>query len=153
MALHRARVAKDIAMLQAAAPNILTVINESETKYTTLYVTIKGPEDSLYEGGKFTLCCILPHEYPIKSPSIAFRTKVWHPNIEHKSGAICLDVLRDRWTPIISLKDVFEMYIPQLLQYPEPSDPFNGAAASMMSTDLDAYKTYVRNYVVEHATK
>lgn len=150
MTLHASRVARDIRMLQGA-PDIVTVVDEAEKKYTTLLVTITGPKDSLYEGGTYTLCCVLPLEYPIKSPSIAFRTKIWHPNVEPKSGAICLDVLRDRWTPIITLKDVFELYIPQLLQYPEPSDPFNSQAAAMMSTNLEDYNAYVRDYVSKHA--
>lgn len=150
--LHASRVAKDLKALQAAAPDILTVVDESEKKYTTLLVTIRGPKDSLYEGGVFTICCQLPHEYPIKSPSVAFRTKVWHPNIEPDSGAICLDVLRNRWTPVISLRDVFEVYLPQLLQYPEPSDPFNTGAAEMMSADIESYNAYVRDYVRRHAS-
>lgn len=150
MALHAVRVAKDISMLQAA-PDIVTVIDESEVKYKTMYVTIQGPRDSLYEGGLFTLCCVLPLDYPIKSPSVAFKTKIWHPNIEPKSGAICLDVLRDRWTPVISLRDVFETYVPQLLQYPEPSDPFNAQAAAMMKEDSAEYETFVREHVRSHA--
>lgn len=148
-AVARARVAKDIQMLQAST-TMEVEVDPEEVKYPTIYVTIPGPVGSLYEGARYKLCCVLTSEYPIKSPSIAFKTRIWHPNVEPRSGAICLDVLRDRWTPVISLHDVFDLYIPQLLQYPEPSDPFNAQAAAMMKEDETEYASYVREYVRTH---
>ena len=140
--MHRGRILKDLKDLRAAAPLITTVSDETE-KYPTFYITIHGPADSLYAGGIYTLCCILPEEFPMKSPSVAFKTKIWHPNIEPRSGSICLDVLRDAWSPLISLRDIFETYIPQLLLYPEPTDPFNISAATQLQKNAEEYNTYV----------
>ena len=150
MRSHGARILRDLKALQAAEPDILTVVDETE-KYPTFYVTIKGPVDSLYAGGTFTLCCILPEEFPMKSPSVAFKTKIWHPNIEHRSGSICLDVLRDAWSPLISLRDIFETYIPQLLLYPEPTDPFNIVAATHLQKNTEEYNDYVRAHTLRYA--
>ena len=148
--MYRARVARDLRGLQAAAPDITATVDETE-KYVTIYVTIKGPADSLYAGGSFTLCCVLPDEFPMKSPSVAFRTKIWHPNIEPRSGSICLDVLREAWSPSTALRDVFETYLPQLLLYPEPTDPFNLAAATQLQTSPEEYNAYVREHTLQHA--
>ena len=29
-----------------------------------------------------------------------FETKLWHPNVSSQTGAICLDILKDKWTGV-----------------------------------------------------
>lgn len=41
-----------------------------------------------------------------------FITKVYHPNISSASGAICLDILKDAWSPV-SDDEVTESDVPQ----------------------------------------
>lgn len=41
------------------------------------------------------------------------------------------------------LKNVFEVFLPQLLLYPNPTDPLNGDAANLMMTDKDKYEQTV----------
>ena len=145
------RIARDLKQLQTSTQILRTVVDETEA-YPTFYVTIRGPSSSVYEGGEFTLCCILPKEFPMKSPSVAFTTKIWHPNVEQASGSICLNVLGDSWSPLITLGSVFEEYIPQLLLNPEPKDPFNADAAAMMQRDAEAYNTFARAYTLKYAS-
>ena len=42
------------------------------------------------------------------------------------------------------LVNVFEVFLPQLLLYPNPSDPLNGEAAAMMMRDKAKYEEHVR---------
>lgn len=40
--------------------------------------------------------------------------------------------------------NIFEVFLPQLLAYPNPSDPLNGEAAALMMRDLKAYEAKVK---------
>ena len=93
----------------------------------------------------------LPDQYPYKSPSIGFRTRIFHPNIDEKSGSICLDVLNQTWTPMFELQHVFDVFLPQLLLYPNAKDPLNGLAAQLFLSEPEKYKARVRDYVKKYA--
>lgn len=51
-----------------------------------------------------------------------FVTKVWHPNVSSANGAICLDILKDQWSPALTLKTAL-LSLQALLSSPEPADP------------------------------
>ena len=67
---------------------------------------IRGPEDSPYEKGTFTLDVMIPTRYPIEPPKIRFVTPIFHPNIDN-AGRICLDSLKmppkGAWVPSLNI--------------------------------------------------
>ena len=67
--------------------------------------TILGPRDSPYEGGVFVLSIQIPRDYPFKPPKFAFKTQIYHPNI-NSQGSICLDILRSQWSPALTVGKV-----------------------------------------------
>ena len=117
-------MAADIARLRMAG-----IHTDCDGDLNRFYVYIKGPEDTPYSGKTLRLRVLIPPEYPFKSPSVAFVTRIWHPNVCPSSGAICLDVLNQTWTPLYGLANVFEQFVPQLLRYPNADDPLNPEAA------------------------
>ena len=63
--------------------------------------------DSPYSGGVFFLAIHFPTDYPFKPPKVNFTTRIYHPNI-NSNGSICLDILRDQWSPALTIsKGVF----------------------------------------------
>lgn len=50
------------------------------------------------------------------------------------------------------LINIFEIFMPQLLRYPNPADPLNGEAAALLMRDPKAYAKKVETYVQRYAT-
>ncbi|RZB59417.1 ubiquitin-conjugating enzyme E2 5-like isoform X2 [Glycine soja] len=115
------------------------------------YVHFHGPNESPYHGGVWKVRVELPDAYPYKSPSIGFINKIYHPNVDEMSGSVCLDVINQTWSPMFDLVNVFEVFLPQLLLYPNPSDPLNGEAAALMMRDRATYEQRVKGGTLERA--
>ena len=49
------------------------------------------------------------------------------------------------------LVNVFEVFLPQLLLYPNPSDPLNGEAAALLMRDRPAYEQKVKECCEKYA--
>ncbi|KAH8921901.1 UBC-like protein, partial [Atractiella rhizophila] len=88
-----------------------------------------------------------------RSPSIGFMNKIFHPNIDELSGSVCLDVINQTWSPMFDMINIFEVFLPQLLRYPNPSDPLNGEAAALLMREPKRYDEKVKDYVQRFATK
>ena len=97
---------------------------------------LRGPPGTPYEGGTFRVDIKLCGQYPFSPPQMRFKTKVWHPNVSSQSGAICLDILKDAWSPALSLKTAL-LSLQALLCSPEPNDPQDAVVARQW-TELHA---------------
>ena len=50
------------------------------------------------------------------------------------------------------LVNIFSIFLPQLLLYPNPKDPLNSEAARLLLNDEKAYNLKVTEYVQKYAT-
>ncbi|RKP09616.1 ubiquitin-conjugating enzyme/RWD-like protein [Thamnocephalis sphaerospora] len=108
--------------------------------------TMRGPEGSPYEGGRFHLTIQVPSNYPLQPPKIEFVTRVCHPNVRFATGEICLDILKTAWSPAWTLRSTC-LAIALLLNHPEPSSPLNVDAANLLRCgDQLGYESLVRMY-------
>ena len=62
----------------------------------------------------------------------------------HSSGSVCLDVINQTWSPMFDMINIFEVFLPQLLRYPNPTDPLNGEAAALLMRDSKNYEVKVK---------
>ncbi len=60
------------------------------------------------------------------------------------SGSVCLDVINQTWSPMFDMINIFEVFLPQLLRYPNAADPLNGEAAALFMRDAKIYEAKVK---------
>jgi hypothetical protein len=81
-----------------------------------------------------------------------FVNRMFHPNVDETAGSVCLDVINQTWSPMFDLVNIFEVFLPQLLLYPNPADPLNGEAAALLLREPAAYNARVKELVARYAT-
>ncbi|KAH0826598.1 ubiquitin-conjugating enzyme E2 [Lanmaoa asiatica] len=127
--------------------------------------TIMGPGDSPYAGGVFFLSITFPTDYPFKPPKVSFTTKIYHPNI-NANGSICLDILRDQWSPALTISKgwllapyrisriisfLVLLSICSMLTDPNPDDPLVHDIAHLYKTDRPRYEATAREWTRKYA--
>ena len=112
--------------------------------------TIMGPPDSPYTGGVFFLLINFPTDYPFKPPKVKFLTKIYHPNINDQGG-ICLDILKDQWSPALTISKVL-LSICSLLTDPNPDDPLVTHIATQYKTKREEYNAEAASWTRKYAT-
>lgn len=140
--------------------------------------TIMGPEDSPYAGGVFFLDIHFPADYPFKvrpfwstaiksvalyfwsvivcltllfaqPPKVHFTTRIYHCNI-NSNGGICLDILKDQWSPALTISKVL-LSICSLLTDPNPDDPLVPDIAQLLKTDRARHDSTAREWTSKYA--
>ena len=122
-------------------------------------ITIPGPVDSPFEGGKFKIKIEIPDDYPNNPPKCRFLTKVFHPNINFKEGNICANFLKKAegatdlyasWTNKKTICDVIVLLY-GLLKKPNQDSPLNTNAHDLFEKDKNRYEQLAKSFTNKFA--
>lgn len=92
----------------------------------------------------------MPANYPAEPPKATFKTKIFHPNIDDRSGDVCVGTLKRDWKPTLTLKDVLQT-IRCLLIQPNPTSSLNEEAGRLLLEEYGEYARYARLITGVHA--
>ncbi|KAJ3153950.1 hypothetical protein HDU89_008817 [Geranomyces variabilis] len=143
------RIEREIRQVRQDSSANLTV-EVVDDNLCHLLGTLQGPANSPYAGGTFQLDIVLPTTYPFVPPKMRFITPVYHPNVSSVTGAICLDILKDEWTPVLTLKTVM-ISLQSLLCDPVPDNPQDAEVASHYMRDRKGFDQTARQWTEIHA--
>ena len=112
--------------------------------------TIVGPQDSPYAGGIFFLDITFPADYPFKPPKVTFKTRIYHCNV-NSQGNICLDILKDQWSPALTVSKVL-LSICSLLTDANPDAPLVGNIASQYRENREEHDRTAQEWTRRYAS-
>ncbi|XP_076458448.1 ubiquitin-conjugating enzyme E2-24 kDa-like isoform X2 [Babylonia areolata] len=142
------------ALPKAKVPKTMsTSLKSAGPKGDNLYEwasTILGPSGSVYEGGVFFLDISFSPEYPFKPPKVTFKTRIYHCNI-NSQGAICLDILKENWSPALTISKVL-LSVCSLLTDCNPADPLVSSIATQYVNNRQEHDRVARTWTRRYAT-
>mmetsp|Transcript_4578 Transcript_4578/g.6850 ORF Transcript_4578/g.6850 Transcript_4578/m.6850 type:complete len:190 (+) Transcript_4578:40-609(+) len=149
-AASKKRIRKELADVISDPPHNCSAGPKDKKNIYEWYSTIMGPEGTPYAGGVFYLNITFPPEYPFKPPKVQFRTRIYHCNID-RNGYICLDILKDNWSPALTISKVL-LSITALLTDANPRDPLDAKIAQEYTRNREEHDKMAREWTRRYAT-
>lgn len=143
------RLNKELNDIMQRPPNGFTAGLANKDNYYEWAVTMIGPTGTPYEGAIFFLKMVFPYNYPFAPPKITFTTPIYHCNIS-SNGSICLDILKDNWSPTLTCDKVF-LSIASLLTEPNPNDPLVPDIAKLFRSDRKEHDRLARQHTIQYS--
>eukprot|EP01023_Acetabularia_acetabulum_P021614 TRINITY_DN2137_c0_g1_i1.p1 TRINITY_DN2137_c0_g1~~TRINITY_DN2137_c0_g1_i1.p1 ORF type:complete len:274 (+),score=11.06 TRINITY_DN2137_c0_g1_i1:1-822(+) len=137
------RIMQDLKRIQRSPPPGISAGPVSEHNIMKWDAIILGPKNTIYEGGAYKLSITFTDMYPNQPPTFKFKQKIFHPNIDLNSGAICMDILGSKWRPVLDIAIVLTT-IQALLSDPNVDSPMNSEAAQLYKKNRIQYMARVR---------
>ena len=131
-----------------------TLIWEGEDMFTFKAV-LKGPANTPYQGGEFTLKIKYPLEYPFKPPKILYAVPVFHPDIE-KNGYAYISLIEDDWNPSIMIDKIlaaFNQHLATVIYDDADKDwcGYNIEAFNLWRDNREEFKRIARDNTFKYA--
>ncbi|ETW16213.1 hypothetical protein PFBG_05161 [Plasmodium falciparum 7G8] len=101
--LSKRRLEKERLELLSQKENTIKLLQEHADKWI---IQITGAENTLYSNETFQMQFKFTEKYPIESPEVIFLGQPpIHPHI-YSNGHICLSILYDHWSPVLSVNSI-----------------------------------------------
>ncbi|KAK8923831.1 putative ubiquitin-conjugating enzyme E2 37 [Platanthera zijinensis] len=152
------RMQKEIKLLVSDPPPgvsfpFLSDEDNTFSNLTTIEARLRGPEDTIYCEGLFTLKIQIPERYPFQPPNVCFVTPIYHPNIDN-GGRICLDILnlppKGAWQPSLNISTVLTS-VGLLLSDPNPDDGLMAEASREYKYNKKVFDEKARYWTQRYA--
>ncbi|KAJ5915623.1 Ubiquitin-conjugating enzyme E2 [Penicillium verhagenii] len=155
MVFHLRRLAADHAALHSNLPPYYLLQPDdghfaAADDLSQVTIMLTGPTGTPYSQGLWRLQLKIPEDYPNSPPKATFRTRIWHPNVEEMTGAVCVDTLKRDWQSKLTLRDVL-ITISCLLINPNPDSALNSTAGNLLQEDYDIFAHQARLMTSIHA--
>ncbi|SMN20387.1 similar to Saccharomyces cerevisiae YLR306W UBC12 Enzyme that mediates the conjugation of Rub1p, a ubiquitin-like protein, to other proteins [Maudiozyma saulgeensis] len=140
----RIRLQRDLETLDLPPCVELQIINPVNGMNEHPLIQLKiTPDENMYKDGHFLFNIEFGDNYPIEAPKVKCLNKIYHPNI-NVSGNICLNILREDWSPALDLQTVVIGLLFLFLE-PNPKDPLNKIAADQLISNKELFIQKVRS--------
>jgi len=141
------RVAREVRDLHKNPPEGIRLVVDSETGVPAslgeVTAEIQGPTGTPYEKKYFQLKLVLSSDFPASPPRGYFTTKIYHPNVDNSTGAICVNTLKKDWTSETTFSHVLSV-IRCLMIVPFPESSLNDEAGKLFMESYDEYAKRAR---------
>jgi len=144
------RIQNELKEMNSNPPSNCSAGPISEDNIYSWRATIMGPENTPYHNGVFYLKIEFSGDYPFRAPKIMFITKIYHCNI-NSTGGICLDILKDQWSPALSISKVL-ISICSMLDDPNPNDPLVPEIANLLVKNKALHDANAREWTLKYAS-
>lgn len=142
-----ARVSKEVRDLMKCPPGGINLVVDPETGMPSslgeVVAEVEGPQGTPYENHYFRLKLVLGIDFPSSPPRGFFLTKIYHPNVDMTTGAICVNTLKKDWTSETTFSHVLSV-IRCLLINPFPESSLNDEAGKLFMESYDEYSKRAR---------
>jgi len=136
------RIAREIRDLHKKPPEGVRLVVDGEwggpTTLGEVLAEIEGPQGTPYETKHFQLKLVLSADFPASPPRGFFLTKIYHPNVDMSTGAICVNTLKRDWTSETTFSHVLSV-IRCLMMVPFPESSLNDEAGKLFMESYDEY--------------
>ena len=113
--------------------------------------SLMGPSDTSYTGGLFYLNIKFPEDYPEKAPEVAFKTPIYHVNVNPRKpkgdekeslGHVCISTL-NWWKPETSIREVLKEIF-TLFYKANPDSPYGLNRADELRYNRPIYEEKIK---------
>ncbi|KAH8922299.1 ubiquitin-conjugating enzyme [Atractiella rhizophila] len=141
----KSSLAQELMSLMMSNVQGVSAFPESDNNMFKWVGKISGASGTVYEGMTFRVSLHFPASYPYKPPTVRFTTRCYHPNVDLASGHICLDILKEEWSAVLSVTSILTS-LQSLLGEPNNDSPLNVDAAKLWNKPEEFKKELARYY-------